>query len=1451
MKKSSVNTFSGGMNKDTAKTVQTKNTYIDAKNVRLNTDNEGQTVGGMVNIKGNDFSFNFPPICNVYTFKINAVTSLTVNITIDGNSENFNLIGTDNEQLLEDLVAQMNLNPTFNGLGIVASRFDCDRIYVTSTTLFSIVVTSSSVEITDITEIIPVINDTQIIGSTSIRDTIILFTTNDTTTVGGAGQIWRLEIDPVTNTPTLVLIYNNLINFSIEYPIQAVGRYENSCTEKVYWTDNFNLVRKINVLGDNTFGQTLDQLQLNPLVDHSLPILQNILTGGDILTGVYQFAYRLTSTGGGETTFSLPSNLINITSLAEDPYHESIGSDSELTVAKSICIQIENLDTDYDFVEVVSIYRKDEISPPIIQSFLLEPVPGDGTLEFCYSGTENNIIDITEGQFNAISGAFTHCKTLASKDNRLFAGNVRNELISLGLDTRAYGFDRLNDNQFSVDGSIIDLGAGGAFTDVLEEDNAINDDPSTYMFQQGGSVYGGTGPNISYEIKTFEMLADEKPIGFSTSPYDNNPGRFLFSNPSNITLGNNTYPSFAEYQGMRSPNMFGLLKGYQRDETYRFAIIFYDKQGNAGFANWIADIKIPKCMDPTRAVYGTDRYVNGNFNGKLIDPIGLPGSATQWNLNIPYIQFNVTLPTDVQEKVSGYTIVRVERDESNRTIKGQGLAHLVSRKFTIDDTPNVRTSIEDIEAGTYRFIGDNGIVPLLPSQFDGNYIRTAAVDNAILSTAPDGTWITVDMPEHLYNDSISHQTGDTIRTVDVLSYGLGGSNTVDQNFKLDPGTEDYGFQLVKYYTPISSDGPVIYNTNLEEDVEEFYRVGAASTQTLDDGSIFMNENFNIHEENTANFPRYAGYGAKTLLIRTDSAMYTDLEVLTGGLNTATFRDTAYIVNYYRTLTNQYGGNTFSQRSNNIYISTGNYVDIDCNTPALQSFEVFGGDISMGVQEEQKKYKIWQYSGTLSATHTKSATFKWWPVESTINVDLRQGSFFDNVGINDNGTGTDLGEDFLYNNTWSVEDTLKKFFPKPVNFSDKEEFDTRVYASEPKINGEVVDSWSDFPINQFLDVEGLYGPINNLSIFNDSMIFHQDCGFGVISVNPRSLVQDAGGFNLELGSGGVLHDHTYVSTKVGSKHQWGIITAKNAMYWLDINTKKFYRFTGQETNPLSDIKGMFSYFCENLQGDLNISEINGGDNPLIGKGINGYYDEKNNEVVFTFHGRKNVIPFVDTASYGVGDIVEYLLDTYTIHTPFVYSFGGDPVALLAANATLIPEYKNNYTVAFSEFVDGFTSFYDFEAPIYVQHKDIILSPNPDSRVNIFRHNVGSFGEFYNTVFPWSLKYISNDVPIATKTFDNISFHLEVTDSLGDVKDDTFDTVLHNTDYQTTGNIVLDPLIIKNIKRRERTWNMDVQRSTTNRERMRDKYMESEFSFDNTANNRAVLHYMNNLFRVSHR
>ena len=97
----------------------------------------------------------------------------------------------------------------------------------------------------------------EIIGSTTIRDDIYLFTTSNTSKNPGGhsfddtlavdansvGQIWKLEyskIDPL-DSPTLTLIYNNYVDFSTYNaiaPTACLGRYENSATQRLYWTDN-------------------------------------------------------------------------------------------------------------------------------------------------------------------------------------------------------------------------------------------------------------------------------------------------------------------------------------------------------------------------------------------------------------------------------------------------------------------------------------------------------------------------------------------------------------------------------------------------------------------------------------------------------------------------------------------------------------------------------------------------------------------------------------------------------------------------------------------------------------------------------------------------------------------------------------------------------------------------------------------------------------------------------------------------------------------------------------------------------------------------------------------------------------------------------------------------------------------------------------------------------------
>jgi hypothetical protein len=67
-----------------------------------------------------------------------------------------------------------------------------------------------------------------------------------------------------------------------------------------------------------------------------------------------------------------------------------------------------------------------------------------------------------------------------------------------------------------------------------------------------------------------------------------------------------------------------------------------------------------------------------------------------------------------------------------------------------------------------------------------------------------------------------------------------------------------------------------------------------------------------------------------------------------------------------------------------------------------------------------------------------------------------------------------------------------------------------------------------------------------------MLFWQNRSFGILSINPRALVQDSTGA-LQLGVGIIIQRHDYISTQVGCKHQWGILNQENHI-WYDTNTK---------------------------------------------------------------------------------------------------------------------------------------------------------------------------------------------------------------------------------------------------------------------------------------------------------
>ena len=119
----------------------------------------------------------------------------------------------------------------------------------------------------------------------------------------------------------------------------------------------------------------------------------------------------------------------------------------------------------------------------------------------------------------------------------------------------------------------------------------------------------------------------------------------------------------------------------------------------------------------------------------------------------------------------------------------------------------------------------------------------------------------------------------------------------------------------------------------------------------------------------------------------------------------------------------------------------------------------------------------------------------------MNPSIRRGEHIERTSSNPSTYELNVGnfddEGFEQNDTYAIEDNIRKFFTKPLVINDTDIYDNRVYYSELKINGETSDSWGSYKILNYWDVEGSYGPINALITLQDKMYYLQDRGFGVL------------------------------------------------------------------------------------------------------------------------------------------------------------------------------------------------------------------------------------------------------------------------------------------------------------------------------------------------------------------
>ena len=1462
------NTFQGGMDQDTSKSKYDNTHYYSLTNGKILTE-EGLSSGSLENEDGNLLSFSLPDTYGFWKIRFNTPeepTSGTLDINYNSSVNN-----TGNVSNIEDLYAAMLV--ALSGLSSTDYKLVRNGEFIYLIPLTSALTFIFGREgLSDNNGLFEVEPQTglKIIGWTTLREEVILFTTNDTSTApSSAGQIWKFSYDPITkiinnigsnSTLTLSshLIYNNMLNFSTHWHIgtEAEGHYENSKTGRVYWTDEYNNLRTVNALDPNLLGLSVGDLTINASAAMTMPVLDKVTTGGSLPNGAtMQYAYRLFNAGGGTTVFSPVTNPIPLGDF--DPLSDTAGNrpweadgDTKSTGSKSVHYSIRGIDTSYNYIQHIAIQTGNSSS---IYMFQEEAVPSDGNLDVVHTDTGDNI-PVTKEEFAFLTRTFKRCKTITIKDKRLIAANLDTLDTTLdGWESRAYRFNSVANGKTSllVDKELSNVTLSAAtsppdYTLVPDEHDAINDynleehlasdgvvnTANQYKFKEDGVTLGGSGLNVSYEFTTQAITLKATVSGAGSNGYakDGNYNTIHYnryrsapySNSSPIQLNGEDRVGPEEYQSFMSPAVTNTFKGYARGETYRFGIAFYDMSGNPYNTKWIGDIKIPEATEAVGGAYPyrvttADIAVGNIANGN--NPIQGNSIGVQFTIDT----------SSLLGVVSGYEIVRVKRESQDKTRMGTG----VMTNFGLVNGTNYPG--RRYKTQTNGFFAAGGV----PTGFSvTNFADSDQVEVQGTSSAP--TAIINDAPVFSYTSGLktmaiispttivrksskySYKTGDTVRTLGFYK-DLYEAGTIYQKRNADDHNGDPD-KLVAGYNVLGREWTT--NTNCQEtrviEREEQVEMGSVLTSGSWSGPGDLNANFINASPSTNGEKDPAGVGGQKQVINIPSKFqYYNPNAVVGNSGTSpgmlqreALADSVTNpivgavksywwreISYDRVIAKQYGGNTYESRSGNEYISTGTFEPLKEYSIGSRTMIAYGGDVFVSMFH----YQFFEQNyGSLNQGNFEVNDYKYhlgfaMPCETPINCDYLDAGHYasenDTNWLKGVGSQSSVGE-AVYNlgKHYSFENEIKKiFYPKDFIDNNVEEHPHRIWASEPKIDGELLDSWRVWLTNNYTEVEGQYGQINKITTIRDSFLFYQDRAFGTASINDRSVINDENGVALTVGSGGILDDFGYISRNTGTRQKFSVVPTGEAVHHFDGVLKKWFRY-GQGAKPLSDVEGLHSHLLS-YDGNLLAS-----DRILEGSGVHGVFDKVRNKVYMTF-------------------------------------LGAHSSAALPGSDVAPSTEEENFTITYNEALRAYDEFSNCSPSLWLETEGKVLAVarddetvgTVDPRNKGYLQYEGDKNKFFETVYPTIIEMILVPNADTTNVFDTVSYKSEISINGVDMPNLTWDSIQVVNDHQDSGVITLVP--DSNAQRRFRSWRLNIPRDASSPNgdaRMRDYFIKVIYS-----------------------
>ena len=608
-----------------------------------------------------------------------------------------------------------------------------------------------------------------------------------------------------------------------------------------------------------------------------------------------------------------------------------------------------------------------------------------------------------------------------------------------------------------------------------------------------------------------------------------------------------------------------------------------------------------------------------------------------------YPQFNVKLSASTLSNISGYSIVRVDRKEKDRSVLGSG----VLNQTIIHSNNSSNESLKHKNGNHYGdiytgyqlheclsnsdFTLDSPEVTLGSLQYerkDEDKIKVvgrldAGAQDLNSDSFPYGSGVTngdnfTHLKQKIHNTSTytgnilsgrfnpnSNTQLSTYQSSQKVIYNQFKSGIVDCN----SASETERLNEVEYGTVVAPGANVDssrmghddhYTGRINQNYSNRGRFRHLAGSYYAEGFSHFPESYTTEKYDSSSPYSSTFFGVTTLFVSlgktsSDKIKHDDFEIGTASAYTyspfilnrttsgSSIEQACYASKLYVQLKRdvrytQYGGSSVSNYESNQYIDTGH---VNFNPLENNNDVVFGGDTYINMYA-LKKHVIG--SITFSSFKPYPSTAIIFPVESSINLDLRDGVFF---GSTDDTEPT-VEDNFFINSTYSARNTSKTFLQKPGSFKSVNNYSNLIAASNLKLAGNLFDAFTTWDANEIHELDNNKGGIYSIFNLRNELFAVQGKGVSKLSINPRVVVDnaDAAAVTIATGTGQIIQRSDYIDTMYGSQHYNNMVVTNTSAYWYDNDMSSFCKLvfgqgiavqdlglTTQNTNILHSIKDL--------------------------------------------------------------------------------------------------------------------------------------------------------------------------------------------------------------------------------------------------------------------------------------